>query len=88
MALPRLPAEYALLREVRREDEDHGGLPSHELNAEGVVMMARLCDLSLVETIGEYGEAPDSEEDERDAGSASVLYRMTGGGVLVLGDES
>lgn len=88
MALLNLtPAEYGLLREVRTADEDHGGLRSDELNSEETSTMTRLCDLALVVAVGEYGEAPDGEEDERDAGSPNVLYRITGGGVLVLADE-
>ena len=46
--------------------------------------MDRLCELGLVEVIGEYGEAPDGEEDERDAGRSHVTYRITGAGVMVL----
>lgn len=88
MALPVLsPAEIALLREVRLSDEDHGGLASGELDVDEWDAMKRLCDLSLVEAIGEYGEAPDGEEDEREAGGAAVVYRITSSGVLVLADE-
>ncbi|MDB4943561.1 MAG: hypothetical protein JWP97_3095 [Labilithrix sp.] len=88
MALPVLsPAELALLREVRVSDEDHGGLASAELDVEEYDAMRRLCDLGLVEAIGEYGEAPDGEEDEREAGGAAVVYRVTASGVLVLAAE-
>ena len=49
--------------------------------------MRRLCELGLVEAMGEYGEAPDGEEDEREAGAAAVVYRMTQAGVLALADD-
>ena len=49
--------------------------------------MKRLCELGLVEAIGEYGEAPDGEEDEREAGASAVVYRITQGGVLALADD-
>ena len=88
MALPVLsPAEMALLRAVRLSDEDHGGLSGAELSADEYDAMKRLCSLALVEAIGEYGEAPDGEEDERDAGASDVVYRITQGGVMVLADE-
>lgn len=88
MPLPTLtPAEVALLRLVRMSDEDHGGLASSELSHDEYDAMRRLCALGLVEAIGEYGEAPDGEEDERDAGASEVVYRITHGGVLVLADE-
>jgi hypothetical protein len=85
MALPVLTStELALLREVRVSDEDHGGLSGDELRADEVDAMKRLCALHLVEALGEYGEAPDGEEDEREAGASDVVYRITQGGVLVL----
>ena len=88
MALPTLtPVEAALLREVRLSDEDHGGLGGAELSTDEYDAMRRLCELGLVEAVGEYGEAPDGEEDERDAGAATVVYRITQGGVLVLADD-
>jgi hypothetical protein len=80
------PTEYALLREVRASDEDHGGLRGAELSIDEYDAMVRLCELGLVETLGEYGEAPDGEEDERDAGAAGAVYRITGLGVLALRD--
>ena len=87
MTLPKLsPAEISLLRDVRISDEDHGGLVSAELEAEEYETMARLVDLGLVEAVGEYGEAPDGEEDEREAGASDVVYRITQGGVLALAD--
>ena len=80
------PAEQALLREVRVSDEDHGGLDGAELVIEEYEAMARLCELGLVEGVGEYGEAPDGEEDEREAGESVVVYRITGSGVLALSE--
>lgn len=91
MTHPTLPAlnphELALLREVRVSDEDHGGLHGAELEADEYDAMKRLCDLDLVEAMGEYGEAPDGEEDEREAGATAVVYRITHRGVLVLADH-
>ena len=78
------PAELSLLREVRLSDEDHGGLDASELDADEVATLARLCDLGLVEAASEYGEAPDGEEDEREAGDLAYAYRVTGAGVAVL----
>jgi len=80
------PAERALLRDVRIADEDRGGLSSDELVPEEYEAMEKLCTLGLVEAVGEYGEAPDGEEDEREAGDRAVAYRITGAGVLVLGE--
>jgi hypothetical protein len=81
------PAERALLREVRLSDEDHGGLADRELHPDEHDAMRRLTDLGLVETVGEFGEAPDGEEDEREAGAAAVVYRITHAGILALADE-
>ena len=78
------PAEHALLREVRVSDEDHGGLDGAELADGEYEAMERLCALGLVESVGEYGEAPDGEEDEREAGESAVVYRITGAGVGAL----
>lgn len=80
------PIEIALLRVVRLSDEDHGGLRGGELNADEHEPMVRLCALGLVEAVGEYGEAPDGEEDEREAGATNVVYLITAKGVLVLRD--
>ena len=89
MALPTLsPAEASLLLEVRLSDEDHGGLSGAELSTDEYDAMRRLCDLGLVEAVGEYGEAPDGEEDEREAGASAVVYRITQGGVLVLSEDA
>jgi hypothetical protein len=78
------PAEHALLREVRVADEDHGGLGGDQLGDEEWEALEKLCALGLVEAVGEYGEAPDGEEDEREAGARDLAYRITGAGVLVL----
>ncbi len=88
MNLPTLtPAEIALLRDVRLSDEDHGGLNGEEVSTDEYEAMHRLCALGLVEAVGEYGEAPDGEEDEREAGAAAVVYRITARGVLALADH-
>lgn len=85
MSVPVLsPDELALLREVRASDEDHGGLAGNELESDEYDAMRKLCALGLVEAVGEYGEAPDGEEDEREAGESAVVYRITGSGVLTL----
>ena len=81
------PAEKALLREVRVSDEDHGGLSGAELSNDEYDAMKQLCARGLVEALGEYGEAPDGEEDEREAGASMVVYRITQGGVLVLAED-
>lgn len=86
-ASPLTSAEVALLREVRVSDEDHGGLAAAELSRGEYDAMDRLCSLGLVEAIGEYGEAPDGEEDEREAGASAVVYRITARGVDRLLDE-
>lgn len=80
--------ERTLLREVRVSDEDHGGLAGEELSVDEYDAMHRLCALGLVEAIGEYGEAPDGEEDEREAGAAAVVYRITAAGVEALRDDA
>jgi hypothetical protein len=87
MAAPILtPVERALLREVRLSDEDHGGLAGVELSVDEYEAMDRLCSLGLVEAVGEYGEAPDGEEDEREAGATALVYRVTAAGVDALID--
>lgn len=84
---PRLtPTELALLRDVRDSDEDHGGLDGGEVNADELEALTHLCELGLVEALGEYGEAPDGEEDEREAGASSLIYRVTARGVAALAD--
>ena len=83
-ALSLTPGEHALLREVRASDEDHGGLAGEELTTDEYEAMEKLCSLGLVSVEGEYGEAPDGEEDEREAGESAVVYRITGAGVRAL----
>jgi|GEM_PF-1723958 len=79
--------EWRLLRDVRLADEDHGGLAGEALTVDEFEPMKRLCDLGLVEAVGAYGEAPDGEEDEREASVADgVVYRVTGAGVAVMRD--
>lgn len=80
------PAEISLLREVRLSDEDHGGLSGQELTADDFEPMTRLCDLGLVEALGEYGEAPDGEEDEQAMGATALVYRITAAGVSALAE--
>jgi hypothetical protein len=80
-------SERALLREVRLSDEDHGGLAGEELSVDEYEAMERLCTLGLVEAIGEYGEAPDGEKHELQAGAAVPVYRITAAGVAVLRDD-
>ena len=79
-------AERALLADVRASDEDHGGLAGEELAADEHDAMDRLCALGLVEATGEFGEAPDGEEDELDAGWSRIVYRITASGVLALAE--
>lgn len=78
--------ELALLREVRVSDEDHGGLTGSELSTDELETIDALLQRGLVEAVGEYGEAPDGEEDEWQAGAAAVVYRITARGVLALRD--
>ena len=80
-------SDVALLRAVRLSDEDHGGLTARELVPDEHESMDRLLSLGLVEAIGEYGEAPDGEEDEWAMGASAIVYRITGKGVLALRDE-
>lgn len=86
MTPPLSPLEIALLREVRASDEDHGGLSGTELTSDDFEPMTRLCDLGLVEALGEYGEAPDGEEDEHAMGATALVYRVTAAGVAALVD--
>ena len=83
---PLSPTERALLRDVRIADEDRGGLAGDELHPDEYEAMEKLCTSGLVEAVGEYGEAPDGEEDEREAGALAVAYRITGAGVLALAE--
>ena len=79
--------DLALLRAVRLSDEDHGGLAGGELVPDEHESMDRLLSQGLVEAVGEYGEAPDGEEDEWAMGASAIVYRITGLGVLALRDE-
>ncbi len=81
------PAELALLREVRLSDEDHGGLRADQVNESEYEAMTKLCELHLVEALGEYDEAPDGEEDEREQGIGDLVYRITQNGVRALLDH-
>ena len=78
------PEERALLEEVRVSDEDHGGLDLHELGEDEIEIVTRLLDRGFVEASNEYGEAPDGEEDEREAGGRGGRVRMTARGVEAL----
>ena len=80
------PTEVTLLRSVRESDEDHGGLAGTELGADEHESLDRLLVLGLIEALGEYGEAPDGEEDEHAMGASALVYRITGAGVLALRD--
>lgn len=84
MTPPLTPNEKKLLEEVRLSDEDHGGLDLYELGDDEIEIVTRLLDMGLVEALNEYGEAPDGEEDEREAGGAGGRVRITARGVDVL----
>ena len=85
MAAPHLTlADLRLLRVVRDSDEDHGGLASNEVEPSEIEPLRRMCDGGFVEAVGEYGEAPDGEEDEREAGDSAIAYRITELGVAAL----
>jgi hypothetical protein len=78
-------SELALLREVRVSDEDHGGLDLDELGEDDLEVVARLLERGLVEALNEFGEAPDGEEDEREAGGGrGTRVRITALGVAAL----
>ena len=76
--------ERALLDEVRVSDEDHGGLDLDELGSDEIEIVTRLLERGFVEAVNEYGEAPDGEEDEREAGGCGGRVRMTARGVEAL----
>ncbi len=84
MLLTLTPQERALLVEVRVSDEDHGGLDLDELGEDEIEVATRLLERGLVEATNEYGEAPDGEEDEREAGGRGGRVRMTARGVQAL----
>jgi hypothetical protein len=77
------PAALDLLFAIRRADEDHGGLLRHEMTDDEAALAEELAGMGFVERLAEYGESPDGEDDERDAGGA-VGYRITGAGVEAL----
>ncbi len=77
--------ELALLRIIHEADRDRGGIFIDELSHEEADVCSQLVERGLVETMSEFGEAPDGEEDERDAGGR-YLFRMTGRGVEALRD--
>ncbi len=79
------PQERALLEEVRVSDEDHGGLDLDELGDDETETVAKLLERGLVEALNEFGEAPDGEEDEREAGGGrAARVRITALGVEAL----
>jgi hypothetical protein len=78
--------ELALLREIHEADRDHGGLSSAELSPEEALLCGELADRGFAEALSEFGEAPDGEEDERDAGGCGHCFRITERGVLALRD--
>ncbi len=82
---PITPTELSLLRAIRDADEDHGGLFCEELAVHEVDVCYCLVARGWVEVVPEFGQAPDGEEDERDAG-AHVCFRITGRGVEQLAD--
>jgi hypothetical protein len=77
--------ELALLRLIREADVDHGGLLESEMSEDESSCARGLLERGLVEALGEYGEAPDGEEDEKDSGGA-LTFRITGLGVAHLRD--
>ena len=85
MAVPLTRAELSVLRAIHEADKDRGGLSSHELDDDEAEICGGLVDRGLAEVIGEYGEAPDGEEDEREAGGQYVFH-ITGRGVECLAD--
>jgi hypothetical protein len=84
---PLAPADLALLRVVHESDRDHGGLASDEMSDDEAETCGRLVERGLVEIVSEFGEAPDGEEDERDAGG-HYCVRITGLGVERLREEA
>jgi hypothetical protein len=81
------PLELGLLRAVRLADEEEGGLSPEALTEDELEAAGRLAELGLIEWKSAYGEAPDGEEDEREAGDLEGVYRVTGSGVAVLHDH-
>jgi hypothetical protein len=79
------PTEISLLRAIREADEDHGGLFREELTEDELEACEGLVERGLAEVLSEFGEAPDGEEDERDAGGR-YCFRVTGAGVARLAE--
>ncbi|MEO7111535.1 MAG: hypothetical protein ABI183_13935 [Polyangiaceae bacterium] len=78
-------SERSLLEEVRLSDEDHGGLDLDELGEDETETIAKLLERGLAEALNEFGEAPDGEEDEREAGGGrGTRVRITALGVEAL----
>jgi hypothetical protein len=78
-------AERALLEEVRVSDEDHGGLDLDELSEDEMEIVTKLLERGLIDALNEFGEAPDGEEDEREAGGGrGTRVRITALGVEAL----
>jgi hypothetical protein len=82
---PLTPDELSLLRAVHEADLDHGGLFREELTADELDVCGRLVESGFAEVLSEFGEAPDGEEDEREAGGR-YCFRITGRGVERLRD--
>lgn len=82
---PVTPTELSILRAIREADEDNGGLFGEELADDELEVCYGLVARGWAEVLSEFGQAPDGEEDERDAG-ARVCFRITGRGVERLAD--
>lgn len=82
---PLTATQLALLRTIHEADRDHGGLFRDELTEDEADECFALAERGLAEVVSEYGEAPDGEEDERDAGEG-YRFRITGTGVARLRD--
>jgi len=75
--------DLTLLRAIREADHDHGGLFREELTDDEIELCGALVERGLAEVLSEFGQAPDGEEDERDAGGR-YCFRITGAGVEAL----
>jgi len=78
-------SELAVLRLIHEADRDRGGIALGDLSDDEADVCGQLVERGLAETLSEFGEAPDGEEDERDAGGHHV-FRMTGRGVDALAE--
>jgi hypothetical protein len=85
VARPLSPAEITLLRAIHEADRDHGGLFGEELMDDEAEICGDLVERGLAEVVSEFGQAPDGEEDELDAG-ARYCFRITGRGVETLAE--